>query len=464
MPVNSFDDYPMSWRPVLSGKDGQICEELIAQLKDDIKNGALLPGTKLPPQRELADYLDINVSTVSRAFKRCEEAGILTSAVGSGTFVAYGALHPESLRPHSGASGTIEMGALAPATMDYEILSKAFRDLAAEDQLTYLFEYRYESRGLWHKEAATRLMSRMNYTTEPESIFFSSGGQNAIMAVLVSLFRPGDRIGTDPLVFPGMKSIASLLGIRLVPIRSKDGEFTEEGLLHAIKNEKIKGIYTTPDFQNPTTHTMSERCKDIIARTAVKYDVPVIEDQIFSLLMKKPATTIASRAPGQTVFIVSLSKAIAPGLRTAYISAPEKYKSRIDNALSNINFCVSPITLELSSRIIAGEHLDPLLMSVRANNRVRNLYTSKILKGFELHGTPDCPFSWLVLPPHIDDQKLEDALHEDHVRIISAPKFAVGNTRPSPAVRLCSCAPKTEDDLEIALEKIKKHIEQIAFC
>ena len=85
------------------------------------------------------------------------------------------------------------------------------------------------------------------------------------MAVLVSLFRPGDRIGTDPLVFPGMKSIASLLGIRLVPIRSKDGEFTEEGLLHAIKNEKIKGIYTTPDFQNPTTRTMSERCKDIIA-------------------------------------------------------------------------------------------------------------------------------------------------------------------------------------------------------
>ena len=427
MPVNSFDDYPMSWRPVLLGKDGHICEELISQLKDDIKNGTLLPGTKLPPQRELADYLDINVSTVSRAFKKCEEAGILTSAVGSGTFVAYGALHPESLRPHSGSSGTIEMGALAPATMDYDILSKAFRDLAAEDQLSYLFEYRYESRGLWHKEAAARLMARMNFKTEPGSIFFSSGGQNAITAVLVSLFRPGDRIGTDPLVFPGFKSIASLLGIRLVPIRSKNGEFTEEGLLHAVKNEKIKGIYATPDFQNPTTHNMSERCKDIIARIAVKYDIPVIEDQIFSLLMKKPVTTIASRAPGQTVFIASLSKAIAPGLRTAYISAPEKMRSRIDNALSNINFCVSPITLELSSRIIAGEHLNPLLESARARNRVRNLYTSKILKGFELHGTPDCPFTWLVLPPHIDDQKLEDALHKDHVRIISSPKFAVGN-------------------------------------
>ena len=84
MPVNSFDDYPMSWRPVIIRENGHICEALIAQLKD-IKNGELLPGTKLPPQRELADYLDINVSTVSRAFKKCEEEGILTSAVGSGT-------------------------------------------------------------------------------------------------------------------------------------------------------------------------------------------------------------------------------------------------------------------------------------------------------------------------------------------------------------------------------------------
>ncbi|GAB2535230.1 hypothetical protein GCM10026983_03380 [Gracilibacillus alcaliphilus] len=51
-----------------------------------------MSGTKLPPQRELADYLDLNLSTISKAFKECGLKGLLSSSVGSGTFVAYDAL------------------------------------------------------------------------------------------------------------------------------------------------------------------------------------------------------------------------------------------------------------------------------------------------------------------------------------------------------------------------------------
>ena len=91
MPVNSFDDYPMSWRPVLQ-RTGPLSLELAAQLEADIKSGALLPGTRLPPQRELADFLDVNLSTVSRAFRLCTQKGLLSATVGSGTFVAYDAL------------------------------------------------------------------------------------------------------------------------------------------------------------------------------------------------------------------------------------------------------------------------------------------------------------------------------------------------------------------------------------
>ena len=99
MPVNSFDDYPMSWRPVLQ-RTGPLSLELAAQLEADIKSGALLPGTRLPPQRELADFLDVNLSTVSRAFRLCTQKGLLSATVGSGTFVAYDALASLSLLPH----------------------------------------------------------------------------------------------------------------------------------------------------------------------------------------------------------------------------------------------------------------------------------------------------------------------------------------------------------------------------
>ena len=68
MPINSFDDYPMSWRPTLDKSGRCLYQRLAAQLEADIQNGVLKPGTRLPPQRELADFLDVNVSTVAKAF------------------------------------------------------------------------------------------------------------------------------------------------------------------------------------------------------------------------------------------------------------------------------------------------------------------------------------------------------------------------------------------------------------
>ncbi|PNB41363.1 PLP-dependent aminotransferase family protein, partial [Pseudomonas sp. GW456-E7] len=69
MPVNSFDNYPMSWKPERKALKRPFYESIAALLEHDIKNGFLAPGTKLPPQRELADFLDLNFTTITRAYK-----------------------------------------------------------------------------------------------------------------------------------------------------------------------------------------------------------------------------------------------------------------------------------------------------------------------------------------------------------------------------------------------------------
>ncbi|MCU5802150.1 PLP-dependent aminotransferase family protein, partial [Clostridioides difficile] len=76
--------------------------------------------------------------------------------------------------------------------------------------------------------------------------------------ILAGLFQHGDRIGVDPLTYPGIKTAAKMLGIQLIPIKQEDKEISEEGLLYACKNENIKGLYIIPDYQNPTTHIMSQ--------------------------------------------------------------------------------------------------------------------------------------------------------------------------------------------------------------
>lgn len=461
MPVNSFDNYPMSWRPQLKKDKGSIHKELTDLLRKDINEGVLLPGTKLPPQRELADFLDINVSTVSRAFKECEQEGLLSSAVGSGTFVAYSAISAEAMLPHSGKSGTIEMGSLSPVNLSTNILKKVLDELVNSTELDHLFEYHFPRKNSWHNEAGARLIGKSGYTPEPESIMFSFGGQNALAAILSGLFRAGDRIGCDPFVFSGLKSLASLYGIRLIPIKTENGEISSSGLMHAVKNENISGLYINPDFQNPTTHIMSEECKDMIARVAVKYDFVVIEDAIFSLLKQTKTSTVQSRAPEQTIHMASISKVIAPGLRTAYISVPEKYRTNVGNALSAINLSISPLSLELSSRLIVSSNLEKLLNESRAYVKRRNSIVDKALAGYEVHGSAECPFRWLVFSEGLDAGLLEDKLHKDHVQIYSMGRFAVESRGGVQAARICAVTPREEKDVITGIKKVKAMIEKM---
>lgn len=114
MPVNSFDSYPMSWKPDLSKTTGAKYLALAELLESDIKSGKLKAGTKLPPQRELADFLDLNLSTISKAYKLCEQRGLLSASVGNGTYVSSDATAEHALLCGKEDSHIIEMGAIVP--------------------------------------------------------------------------------------------------------------------------------------------------------------------------------------------------------------------------------------------------------------------------------------------------------------------------------------------------------------
>jgi DNA-binding transcriptional MocR family regulator len=65
------------WAPNLSDTGKPKYQAIADALEEDIRTGRLLPGDKLPPQRELADLLRINVSTVSRACREVERRGLI---------------------------------------------------------------------------------------------------------------------------------------------------------------------------------------------------------------------------------------------------------------------------------------------------------------------------------------------------------------------------------------------------
>ena len=88
MPINSFANYNLTWRPRLVESDEPLYLRLAAMLEEDIISGNLPRGLCLPPQRELADWLDIDFTTVTRAYNVCKEKKLIYGITGRGTFVS----------------------------------------------------------------------------------------------------------------------------------------------------------------------------------------------------------------------------------------------------------------------------------------------------------------------------------------------------------------------------------------
>ena len=76
------------WIQISSGSNKPIYVQVIEQISEAIARGQLSAGDKLPAVRKLAAELVINPNTVARAYSRLEQAGLVTTKTGSGTFVS----------------------------------------------------------------------------------------------------------------------------------------------------------------------------------------------------------------------------------------------------------------------------------------------------------------------------------------------------------------------------------------
>ncbi|MFB0637524.1 PLP-dependent aminotransferase family protein [Bacillus rugosus] len=456
MPINSFENYPMSWKPSIDKTEKPIYKALAGQLEQDIINGVLLPGTKLPPQRELADYLDLNVSTISKAFKVCELKGLLSASVGSGTFVSYDALSNAYLLEDTKPKHLIEMGATLPDNASYEPLLLQLKNMLQDEDYEKWFGYGRAGESLWQKDAAVKIIRRGGFETTVDHILFANGGQNAIAAALASLCKPGDRIGVDDHTYPGLKTVASMLSVQIVPIKSKNDEMSPESLEYACKNESIKGIYLIPDYHNPTASFMSVENRRMIAEIAKKYHLFVIEDASYHLLNKNPLPALASFAPEQVIHIASLSKSLAPGLRLAYVAVPNQFKEPMSKALYNLNITVSPLLAELTARTIVSNQFEALIEGHREETIRRNQIVNRYLADYTCLGVETGIFRWLLLPGEMTGAEFEELAAQHGVQVYAAERFVVGNNCPKRAVRVSVCAPKTLEELEQGLMILKR--------
>lgn len=161
------------WCSSIKTGDKPLYIALADALESDIHSGILKPGEKLPPQRELADRLGVNLSTVTRAFRVCALNGLIFGVVGSGTFVASDVKVPLSLISQNRSPGIIEMGQVLPLHCMDANTAQIAKALLQDMDMEKLIRYSEPAGNLAHRTIGAEWLKRFNINASAVRIFLS---------------------------------------------------------------------------------------------------------------------------------------------------------------------------------------------------------------------------------------------------------------------------------------------------
>jgi DNA-binding transcriptional MocR family regulator len=451
MPVNSFENYPMSWKPERFRLKNPLYLSIASLLEQDIASGKLPPHTMLPPQRELADFLDLNLSTITRAYKACELKGLIYAITGKGTYVSPNINLPNVLENHEQITPLIEMGVIKPFYETNSIVLDTIRALTKKSGSEALLEYSNPLGTHSQKQNAQKWLSRFQINTPIENILIASGAQNALTIILASLFKPGDKIATDMFTHPNFISLANMLGIQLIPVAGDDCGMLPETLDAICKSNNISGIYLMPSCSNPTNITMPMTRRKELSFLIKKHKLILLEDDVYAFLLTNEFLPMFEMVPEHSVYICSTSKSICAGLRVAFAALSDCFLTRLVSGVYNINLKTSSLNVEVVSELINNGTADMIVNKKIELARSRTEVFDRSFPHFQTEDGSVCFFEWIPLPGDMNGILFEKLAEASGVHVFSSDRFAVGNTMGKSYVRLALSSPSDIPELEKGL-------------
>ena len=272
-----------------------------------------------------------------------------------------------------------------------------------------------------------------------DEILVTPGIHSALVGLLTLLCRHGGSVCVSDLIYPGLKAIASQLNITLQSLPCDEDGPLPRAFEHQCQTGNIRALYVNPTIQNPTPLTLPLRRREALADVALRYSIPVIEDEAYAALATQHIASFSELIPELTWYLTGMSKCFGPGLRTAFVKGPGKRNTQLlAGALRALNVMASPLTNALAAQWIQEGTADRVLQSVRAESTIRQKIAANILKEFSYRATPEGFHLWLLLPRHFNWNPAEMAvqLRDLGVSAVSSAAFCTDNNPPD-AIRIC---------------------------
>lgn len=437
--------------------------QIAQQIIDEIQRGRLIPTAAMPGTRELAEKLQVNRKTIVLAYDELIAQGWLISESRRGTFVSAKLPHFSPAKPTnidlkettkdkpapvlSKYAAAIESENMAnlidfndgiPDTrlIPFETISKAFRHALIEPIRSNKLGYG-DPKGMPNLRVALADMLNMErgLSVDIDNICIARGSQMGIFLAARVLANPQKYVVVESLSYPPAREAFRSCGAKILTVGLDQNGINVEALEALCKKYPISAIYVTPHHQFPTTVMMTAERRLKLLMLAEQYDFVIVEDDYDHEFHfhHHPVFPLASTAhAGRVIYVGSLSKVLAPGLRIGYLVASKEIINQCAAEVMLIDRQGNSVTeLAVAALLESGEIKRHIRRTLKIYNERRNTLIDLLLNELVEHINFDSPNGglaiWLRLNSGIDISKLVEKAMREKVKILPASLFSESN-------------------------------------
>jgi len=448
------------WIPKLKKGSGPLYLAIANAIAEDVATGHLQPEQRLPPQRKLAELLDLDFTTVARAYTEAHRRGLVDSVVGRGTFVC-GKRRPRIPRVTEGRPN-VDMSMNMPPEPEspelMELMQSGWNKV--NGRLRDLMRYQDFGGSPEDREAGALWLRRRALLVEPERVLVTPGAQCALLAILTMLVGPGGVLCCEDVTYPGLRALAGHLNIKLVGLPMDNEGIDAVAFAGACAQYAPKALYCNPTLLNPTTCTTSVSRRQALVEIARHYEVAIIEDDAYGFLPRNAPPAIASLGSELTYYVTGLAKTVGAGLRIAYMVAPDVASAaRLTAALRATTVMASPVTSTLATHWIRDGVADLALANIRKESMARQKIAARILPENSYASEAEAFHLWLKLPGGWQASSFSAQMRSNGVAVVGVDAFSV-TAAPVQAVRVCIGGIASRSDIQHALGLIRSTLAE----
>ena len=289
------------------------------------------------------------------------------------------------------------------------------------------------------REMIARHTTRFGIDIMPDNILITSGSQQALDFIGRVFINQGDHIVCESPTYLGALQAWNAYGAQYISVPSDENGMIVDELEKALRVGP-KFIYILPNFQNPAGTTLSLERRRKLVELADRYGVPIIEDDPYGQLRYEgehlPAVvTLDSQYrgddgtyTGNVIYLSTFSKILAPGIRLAWVVAPQEVIRKLVMAKQAADLHTATFNQMVAFEVGKGGFLDEHVKFIRATYKERRDVMLETMEevfpsGVRWTRPQGGMFLWGILPKGMDAAEVLKVAIEKKVAFVPGGSF-----------------------------------------